>query len=278
MSRGTIFITGASTGIGRAAAERLARAGYDVIPGLRRPDPLPDPVRPPVQIDLADAETIDTACAEVIERANGNLVGLVNNAGFTQSGPFEVLSVEDWRRQFEVNFFGHLAVTRALLPALLHTKGRIITTGSIGGRHAAPFIGPYSASKFAVRGWMDAMRRELAPQGVHAVLLEPGAIDTPIWDKGNAIADDLLARLTPEQQRRYDKQVAGARKTADFAASHAISADHCAKVIERAMTARRPKGHYVVGTDARLQAAIATLPSGLQDAVTRVIVRQPRRV
>jgi NAD(P)-dependent dehydrogenase (short-subunit alcohol dehydrogenase family) len=269
MSRGAIFVTGASSGIGRATAERLARAGYDVIPGLRRPDALPEPVKEPVTIDLADPASIGPATSQVLDRAGGNLVGLVNNAGYTVSGPCEALDVDDWRAQFEVNLFGHIAITRALLPALLANKGRIVNVGSIGGRMSSPFIAPYNSSKFAVRAWTDGMRMELRPHGVDVALIEPGSIDTPLWQKGNELADEQLAKLTDEQKQRYARQIAGARKAADFAAGHGISAEHCAKVIEHALTARHPKGRYLVGTDARLQATLSMLPVRLTDRVTQ---------
>jgi len=274
MGRGAIFVTGASTGIGRATAERLARAGYDVIPGLRRPDTLPDPVKEAVTIDLADAASIGPATQQVLDRADGNLVGLVNNAGYTVSGPCEALDVEDWRAQFEVNLFGHLAVTQALLPALLANKGRVVNVGSIGGRMSSPFIAPYNSSKFAVRAWTDALRQELAPHGVHVSLIEPGSIDTPLWEKGNQLADEQLAKLTPEQRTRYGQQIAGARKAADFAANHGIPPDRCAKVIEQALTARRPKGRYLVGSDARLQAGFSMLPVSFSDRVMGTLLRR----
>jgi NAD(P)-dependent dehydrogenase (short-subunit alcohol dehydrogenase family) len=277
MSRGVVFITGASSGIGRATAIRLAKAGYDVIPGLRRDEPLPDPVRKPVLIDLGKPDTIGPATEEVLTRADGNLVGLVNNAGISVAGPVETLGVDRWREQFEVNLFGHLAITKALLPALLENQGRVINIGSVGGRMSLPFLGPYNASKFAVRAWTDSMRIELAPQGVTAVLIEPGSIDTSIWEKGTAEADEMVASLTDDQRRRYDKQIEGVLKAADFAASHATPVDKCAAVIERAMTAKRPKGRYLVGADAHVQAAIAAMPTRVIDGFTRTAARQPRR-
>jgi NAD(P)-dependent dehydrogenase (short-subunit alcohol dehydrogenase family) len=276
MSRGVVFITGASTGIGYATAVRLANAGYDVIPGLRRDEPLPDPVKPAVLIDLADPESIAPACEQVLERAGGKLVGLINNAGINVSGPYETLELSAWRRQFEVNLFGHLAITSALLPALLATRGRVITIGSVGGRLSVPFLSPYSASKFAVRAWMDALRLELAPHGVRAILIEPGAIATPMWDKGNAAASAQLDLLTDEQKLRYGAQIDGALKAAAMTERNAIPVERCAKVIERALIARRPHAHYLVGPDARVQAAFAVLPTRATDGIINRFVRAPR--
>jgi NAD(P)-dependent dehydrogenase (short-subunit alcohol dehydrogenase family) len=273
MSRGTIFITGASTGIGRATALRLANAGYAVIPGLRRDEPLPEPVAKPVLLDLADPESLGPACAEVLDRADGQLVGLINNAGLSISGAFEGLTLKDWHRQFEINFFGHVAVTGNLMAGLLANRGRVITVGSIGGRMALPYMGPYTASKHAVRAWMDAMRLELAPQGVHAVLIEPGAIDTPLWNKGT---DEALARLEalPEDLRgRYQRYFNGALKAAEMSAKAAIPPDRVAKVIERALTSRHPRGRYLVGPDARVQATIAKLPPSVTDRFLGLIIR-----
>jgi NAD(P)-dependent dehydrogenase (short-subunit alcohol dehydrogenase family) len=275
MQRGVVFVTGASTGIGKATAERLSRAGFTVIPGVRRVDAVPDGVEPPVRIDMADPDSVTTACAEVLDRAEGRLTGLVNNAGYSVSGPFESLEVDDWRQQFEVNFFGHIAVTKALLPQLLDNRGGIATVGSIGGRFSAPFIAPYNSSKFAVRAWTDGLRHELAPHGVRVSLIEPGAIATPLWEKGNEVADEQLERLTPTQRARYARQISGARKVADFAANHAITTEAVAKVIEHAFTSKRPKGRYLVGADARLQAGVAVLPTVVQDRVTRLLLRQP---
>jgi NAD(P)-dependent dehydrogenase (short-subunit alcohol dehydrogenase family) len=273
MGKGTVFITGASTGIGRATALGLANAGYTVIPGLRRDEPLPDPVAKPVLLDLAEPDTLGPACAEVLDRADGKLVALVNNAGMNVSGVFEALAMEEWRTQFEVNLFGHLAITQALLPALIANRGRVVTVGSIGGRMSLPYLAPYSASKFAVRAWMDALRGELAPQGVRAVLVEPGAIATPLWQKGTETAHERIDALSPEMRARYGRYMNGAFHTAEMAERHAIPAERCAKVIERAITARRPKGRYLVGPDARIQALIAILPTRLFDGIASVLIR-----
>ncbi|MBV9484553.1 MAG: SDR family oxidoreductase [Frankiaceae bacterium] len=276
MSRGVVFVTGASTGIGNATALRLARAGYDVIPGLRRDEPLPDPVKPPVLIDLSDPTSIEPACKEVVERAGGNLVGLVNNAGYSVTGPFETLDLADWRAQFEVNFFGHIAITSALLPALIASGGRVVTVGSIGGRMSLPFMGPYVASKHAVQAWTDSMRMELAPHGVRVSLIEPGAIATPLWEKGVGAAEAHREGLEPALRDKYAAQMDGALKAAAMSEKMAIPAERCAKAIEHALTARHPKGRYLVGADAHLQAGVAAMPTRVLTGFTRMVTRQPR--
>ncbi len=273
MTKGTVFVTGASTGIGHATALRLANAGFTVIPGLRRDEPLPEPVTKPVLLDLADPDSIGPAAKEVIERADGKLLGLVNNAGMNVSGVFESLPLEEWRHQFEVNLFGQLALTQALLPALIAANGRLVTVGSIGGRMSVPFLSPYSASKFAVRAWMDAMRAELRPQGVRASLIEPGAIATPLWEKGTTAALDRVEEMPADIRSRYERWFNGALKTAKMSEKHAIPPERVAKAIEHALTARRPKGRYLVGPDAHLQAVLAAMPTRMLDAVVGVLVR-----
>jgi NAD(P)-dependent dehydrogenase (short-subunit alcohol dehydrogenase family) len=277
MNKGAVFVTGASSGIGRATVERLAADGFTVVAGVRRDTDAPPAASAHVLIDLAETDSVVTAAKDLLEQTGGALAGLVNNAGINVNGPFEVLPIEEWRRQFEVNLFGQLSLTRELLPALLGSRGRIVTVGSVGGRYSAPFLGPYSASKFAVRAWMDALRHELDPHGVKAVLVEPGAIDTPIWNKGNAHADTVLDGMSDEQKQRYAGQVAGARKLAAMAERNAIPPEKVAAVVARALVSRNPRGRYLVGVDARLQAVIAASPTRAADWVTRRLVGAPKR-
>jgi NAD(P)-dependent dehydrogenase (short-subunit alcohol dehydrogenase family) len=273
MIKGTVFVTGASTGIGKATVERLAADGVRVIAGVRRESDAPPAASGHVLIDLGEPDSVTTAAKNVLEQTDGAaLAGLVNNAGINVNGPFEALPIEEWRRQFEVNLFGQLTLTRELLPALLASRGRIVTVGSVGGRFSAPFLGPYSASKFAVRAWMDALRHELGPHGVKAVLVEPGAIRTAIWDKGNAHADAILDGMTDEQKQRYSRQVARARKAAGLAERNAIAPEKVAAVIAKALTAKKPNGRYLVGVDAHLQAVVAVAPTRAADWVTRRLI------
>ena len=174
-------------------------------------------------------------------------------------------SVEDWRRQFEVNVIGLVAVTRACLPRLRASGGRIVNIGSIGGRMALPALGAYNASKFAVRAISDLLRQELRSLGVSVSLIEPGAIDTPIW--GKSAADAEARAWEPEVEAVYAPLVAKIIAAAGKTARGAAPASLVAKAAEHALVSPRPKTNYVVGGDARIQAWIALLPARWRDAL-----------
>jgi len=191
----TALITGASTGIGRATALRLAAAGWTVLAGVRDPqagEQLVDAAAGgrvlALTLDVTDPEQIAQA-AERIAKEGGRLDALVNNAGIAIGGPLELIAEEDLRRQFDVNLFGQVAVTRALLGALRQARGRIVFISSIGGRVAMAYTAPYAASKHAIEAIGDALRVELRSSGVQVALVEPGSVATPIWDKGRADAE-----------------------------------------------------------------------------------------
>lgn len=267
---GTVVITGASTGIGRTTALRLARGGFTVLAGVRREQDgaalrAADERIEPVIVDVTDAGQI----AGLAERVGGApLAGLVNNAGIAVAGPLEGLPLDEIRRQYEVNVFGLLAVTQALLEALRAGRGRIVNIGSIGGRLNTPFIAPYSSSKAAVRSLSAALRRELRPWGIAVALVEPGALDTPMWRKGEDRADEVVGALPERVRTLYARQlgalVAGVRKTA----AGARPPEAAAEAIEHALTARRPRTLYTVGRDARIQGALhSVLPARAFDVL-----------
>ena len=269
-SSGTVVITGASTGIGRATALRLARAGFDVLAGVRREEDgadlrAQDGRIEPVIVDVTDAGQIAALAARV---GGGPLAGLVNNAGIAVAGPLEGVPLDLVRRQYEVNVFGLLAVTQALLDPIRAGQGRIVNIGSIGGRINTPFVGPYSSSKAAVRSLSAALRRELRPWDIRVALVEPGALDTPIWRKGEAGAQETIDALPDRVRSLYarplDALVAATRKIA----ANASSADDAAQAIEHALTAERPKAIYTVGREARIQGALhSVLPARTFDAL-----------
>ncbi len=278
------MITGASTGIGAACALHLDGLGFRVFAGVRRASD-GDALRrrgsarlTPLLLDVTDAGSIAAAADAASETVGPTgLAGLVNNAGIVVAGPLEILPVEDLRRQFEVNVIGLLAVTQALLPLIRRGHGRIVNLGSISGRMASPLVGPYGASKFAVSALTDVMRLEVQPWGIDVSLVEPGAVATPIWEKSRAASDRLKQIVEPAARALYSEAVAAIEAAATRSANEAIPTDTVVRAVTHALTARRPKTRYLVGTRARIQSVIARLPDRLRDRLlTKAIGIPPR--
>ena len=259
-----VLITGASTGIGRATALRLAGAGWNVFAGVRREE---DGLSlkgtdttgrlEPVRLDVTDEVSIESALAHVAERVGDQgLGGLVNNAGIGVGGPLEHLDLDDLRRQFEVNVIGQIAVTQAALPLLRRGKGRIVFTGSIGGRMAFPFLGPYNASKAALAALASALRQELRPWDIPVILLEPGSIDTPLWDKSSEAAASQTEAMSDEARSQYGAAIQGLGKVIEETAARGSSPETVAEAVEKALTDSRPPLRRLIGTDARVQAVL----------------------
>ncbi len=279
----SVVVTGASSGIGEACALHLDALGYRVFAGVRNQadgEALKAKASgrlTPVLLDVADLASIDRA-AETVKAAVGSagLTGLVNNAGIAVGGPLEVVPLGDLRKQFEVNVIGLVAVTQALLPLLRQGRGRIVNMGSIAGRAAMPFMGPYSASKFALEALTDAMRMELRPWGIHVSIVEPGAIESRIWDKAGHAADRMEAAASPEAKAHYGEAVARVREAVAQAAQRAIPALVVADAVVHALYSSRPKTRYLVGRDARIRAVLAAwLPDRVQDWLLTRILKLP---
>jgi NAD(P)-dependent dehydrogenase (short-subunit alcohol dehydrogenase family) len=256
-----VLVTGASTGIGRATAERLARAGWTVYASVRVGGDAP-PGTDELVFDVTDAAAIARA-AEGVER----LDGLVDNAGIAIAAPLEYLPPDELTRQLDVNVVGQLRVLQAFVPALRRARGRIVIVGSVAGRSALPFLGAYAMSKFALEAMADALRVELQPWGLHVAIVEPATIATPMWTKPQRSLDDF----PPEAAERYGARLQRfAQLAAERSSAHAVSTDTVAKAIEHALTAPKPKTRYLIGPDAKRRAAVQLLPDRLRD---RVITR-----
>jgi NAD(P)-dependent dehydrogenase (short-subunit alcohol dehydrogenase family) len=259
------LVTGASSGIGRACATHLAGLGFEVVAGVRDESDAPPGIEA-VRLDVTSAHDV----AAVAQRIGPRLDALVNNAGIAVNGPIEVLPIEEWRRQLEVNVIGQVAVTRALLPALLTARGRIVNMSSIGGRFALPLLGPYTASKFALEAVSDCLRREIGPLGVHVACVEPGAIATPVWGKSRAEGERLVAAMPADARRRYETLISTVRREAERMEREGLPPTAVAEVVGHALTASRPRTRYVVGRDARMRAVAARLlPDRALDALVR---------
>lgn len=244
------IVTGASSGIGSATARRLARAGYVVYGAARRVDRLAalesDGVRP-LPLDLTEDASMVAAIERVLAEA-GRIDVLVNNAGYGSYGAVEDVPPEEARRQVEVNLFALARMTQLVLPTMrAQRSGRIVNITSMGGRFATPFGGWYHATKFAVEGLSDALRQEVAPFGVDVVVVEPGAISTE-WG-GIAAETGSAASGDGAYAERFNRLLAAL--TTPSALARASDPDVVAKVIEKAVTVKRPRTRYAVGAGAR---------------------------
>jgi NAD(P)-dependent dehydrogenase (short-subunit alcohol dehydrogenase family) len=276
-NRGAVVVTGASSGIGAAAAEAFAREGFVTFAGVRRDADAArvaglHPNIRPLKIDVTDRAEIDAA-SRFVAASGLPLRGLVNNAGVAIAGPLELLPVEEVRRQFEVNVFGQIAVSQAFLPQLRASRGRLIFVGSISGRLAVPFISPYSASKFALRAFADALRVELAPAGIAVVLIEPSSVRTPIWGKGRNSRDRATAVLGPLAAEYYGPQIDAVFAQTQREEQNAMPVERVTAGLLHALTARRPRARYLVGRDARAGSILALMPPAVRDRAMRASMR-----
>lgn len=270
-----ILISGASTGIGRAAAVHLARKGHSVWAGVRSQKSFDD-VRKmnvqglkPVFLDVTDESSI-ASCISEIKKSAGILHGLVNNAGIVIGGPVEAVPLEDWRHQFEVNVFGQIRVIQLSLPLLRESKGRIVNISSIAGKISSPCMGPYCASKFALEGVSDSLRREVRRHGIQVSIVEPGPIDTPIWAKSIAKGTERTAKYTSEINEAYGETIHRFNQRIQQAAARSSPVSVVVEAIEHALTARQPRIRYPVGKGIKLATIISrALPDSVLDFVVR---------
>jgi NAD(P)-dependent dehydrogenase (short-subunit alcohol dehydrogenase family) len=269
VERKAVLITGASSGIGEVTARELARRGFRVFAGVRSAADgarLTDTIGgrcTPISLDVTEPASIAAAAAAL--RAAGGVYGLVNNAGIAVAAPLEFLPLDELRRQFEVNVFGALAVTQALLPQLRRSLGRIVNVGSIAGRAALPIAGPYGASKAALDSLTQSLRMELEPFEVRVSYIEPGAHRTPIWERGRRGAERLRARLPPLAVDYYGGAIDGVSALMNAAERRAGDPLRVAQAIARALEAEHPKQRYAVGRDTRVRFVLGLTPPALKE-------------
>jgi NAD(P)-dependent dehydrogenase (short-subunit alcohol dehydrogenase family) len=276
--RELVVVSGASTGMGAATAKELARKGFHVLAGVRR-DIDADALRAErIEPHILDI-TVDSDVAVIADRVARDplcrpLRALVNNAGISANAPVETLPIAEWRRLFEVNLFGHVAMTQALLPALRRSGGTVVNISSVGGRVALPTYGAYAGSKFALEAVSDCLRREVSGFGVKVVVVEPGAVKTEMLERGVANADRLKAGMVIDQLERYGDLVAAVSEQARCFGEDGVAAESAAKVIARAAAAYRPRTRYTIGRDAAILVRLARV---LSDRCLDRVVRRNLR-
>lgn len=275
----SVFVTGTTSGIGLYTARHMHRLGWQVFAGVypgedtsKLMDGITDDARLHlVDIDITNAEMVAAAQAKIAQHTD-NLHGLVNNAGISVSGPFEVLPLNDIRRQMEVNYIGQIAVTQAMMPMIRGATGRIVNVASILGRIVAPFSGPYCASKFALEAFTDALRMELEPWGIHVVAIEPTNIATDIWEKEYEWQEVMREELPPGAKDLYSEALEILNKTTREQAALGVTPQVIADAIGDALTATVPKTRYTVGPSAGLYNMLwRFLPDRMRD---RILLRQ----
>jgi NAD(P)-dependent dehydrogenase (short-subunit alcohol dehydrogenase family) len=273
-----VVVTGCSTGIGRACALELVRRGYHVFGSVRSQTDAETLQKEagagltPLRMDVTDGDDVRRCAAQVREALadEGRLVGIVNNAGIAVYGPLELLPLETVRRQFEINVFGYLAVTKAFIPLLRRDAGRVVMIGSSSAYLTPPFLGPYASSKCALESISDALRRELAPWGVEVVVMQPGAVITPLWDKSIDGGDSWFEGLPEAERRLYEQGYGAMRKTFRDKSGRGIPVEKLAKRVAHALTTKSPRTRYRMGMDSFGYMLMSRLPDKLVDAMLAV--------
>ncbi len=266
MNKQWILITGASTGIGRACAEQLASRGFGVYACARKKKDLDDlgriPSVVPVKLDVTDPKDAAAALALVAKRKTG-LYGLVNNAGIAVAGPLIDISDTDMERQLDANIIGVHRVTRTFLPLLIESAGRIVMMSSDSGFFATPFTGPYCASKFALEGYSDSLRRELLLCDVKVVIIEPGRVSTPIWNKTEEILNMEGTSPFVDVARKIGTQAVKKGKTAG------LPPEAIARTVHSALTSPKPRLRYLVAPSTLKYRIVKILPASMVDRMVK---------
>ncbi|MEC7827508.1 MAG: SDR family NAD(P)-dependent oxidoreductase [Actinomycetota bacterium] len=281
MTEQAVVVTGASTGIGHAVAKRLANNGWQVWAGTRSRTDAVELERHPgvssLRIEVTDESSLKTAFDEVaVQRGSAGLDLLVVNAGIVVGGPLEYVSQAEWRQQLDVNVVGVALSIRHALPLLRASgRSRIIVVGSINSRVGLPLLSPYVASKHALVGLVSSLRQELGRDGPRITLVEPGAVQTPLWEKVERSSDDIYQRLPAEGLDEYGRFLEQVIAKTPQNRRGGIHPDRVAAVIEKCAGRRYPPRRRIVGGDARIAAVLNTLLPG---RFFDVLVRRSRSV
>ena len=276
MKNKAIVITGASTGIGRASALLLAQKGFTVFAGVRKKadgDALTKDASGDVRsllLDVTDEKAIANAVKEVTKETGGELYGLMNNAGTGLGSAIEITPVSTVRALFEVNVISIFAVTAAFLPLLRKSGGRIVNTGSAIGFVSLPAGSLYGATKSAVEAIGDSLRVELRPFGIQVSTLEPGVIQTEVWQKSASAKSELIGKADPAVYRLYEDVIGYYANR--FSNQKMLKAEEVAQRVLHAFTAKKPRHRYPIGKDARFFRFVGGLPSWARDYIVRKII------
>lgn len=272
----TVFISGATSGIGLVAAQELDALGWKVY-GAALPTDNFETLKNscsekfvPLPLDITNAEAVQAATKQ-IESETGSLNGLVNNAGINVPGALETLPLDAIRQQFEVNVFGHLQVTQAMLPLLRKAdEARIVNTSSLLGKVAMPLLGAYAMSKHALEAMSDTLRLELAQFGIQVSIIEPGAVDTPMTDNAEEETERVRQQMSPDLEKLYTDIYRKMGKATGDMAEQAVPPQNVTKAIIHALTSTKPKTRYVISFEIQALMIMRKLaPDTVGDAILK---------
>ncbi len=254
-SEKTVLVTGCSTGIGYSTAQHLAENGFLVLAGVRKESDcdrlkeIPTNITPAI-LDVTDTGAIDAVTNLIEDTYAHSFYGVVNNAGVMYPGPLEVIEMDQMRREMDVNYFGVVALTKQLLPIIKRVRGRIVNMSSMNGRMAMPAVGSYSATKFALEGFTDALRMEIAQTGVTVSLIEPGQIKTSIFNKALEVHSNLNSNLREEHVKEYGPLMKAVEMGMEMGNNSSTDPLQVAQIVHVALSEEKPQHRYVVGDDA----------------------------
>jgi NAD(P)-dependent dehydrogenase (short-subunit alcohol dehydrogenase family) len=258
-------ITGCDSGIGKSLVPLFINAGFMVIISFLERNPF-EGTRNIIagKLDLRDERQIITFAALIDRycREGSSLDYFINNAGVALGGPFENIPLDVYRAVFEINFFGQVSLTRKIIPYLIKSRGRLVVNGSMAGRIALPFLSPYTASKFALEGWCDSIRRELNPFGVRTILLEPGGIATPIWNKA-------LEQDSSFADEKYRASLQKFREKFIMTGNDGMNTDNAAEQIYSFITRKKPGARYIIARNRFVSFMETLIPDSLLDALVK---------
>ena len=265
-----IVVTGTSTGIGAATARELGKRGFHVLAGVRSKidaDKIRDTNIEPIILDITNEAHISALIERITsDKEQRPLRALINNAAIEINAPVEVLPLSEWRRQFEVNLIGQVAMIQALLPELFKSSGTVINISSIGGKGAMGGYGPYAATKFALEAVSDSLRREIEHLGVKVVVVEPGAVTSEMSKRVRSNAEHITNGMTTVQRDRYGNFMKAMVSQAESYINKAVSAEKAGQIIADILNKKRPRTRYTIGRDAAmLSILIKYLPDRLID-------------
>ena len=270
MKNRAVLITGASSGIGRACAMHLSQRDFRVFAGVRSSQDADALLAEafgnitPLLLDVTDTGAIAAAVERVAEATGGTLYGIINNAGIGLGGPLELLPGDKISQLLKVNVLGTVAVTQAFLPLIRNNRGgRIIMISSISGRIALPGLSVYAASKFALEALSDALRVELKPFNIAVVLIEPGNVATPIWEKSIADNDAVMAQADAAVKKLYANLIQALDRIAQN--PQGIEPAQVASIVAHALVVKWPRSRYLVGKRIWILELLSWLPDSIRD-------------